>query len=111
MTATAPSASGAVAARPVSWSGVLLGGVLTRSLGWEAVFFVNVPLAGAALIGAFVLIEADQARDADHRFDLPGALTATGGITLRVRAHGQAGPDSSGSVVGTAASWPPSGRW
>src|SRR5499433_4058269 len=29
--------------------GVLLGGVLTRTFGWQAVFFVNVPLAGAAL--------------------------------------------------------------
>jgi MFS family permease len=72
--------------------GVLLGGALTRFLGWEAVFFVNIPLAGAALIGAFVLIDADQARDADRRFDLPGALTITGGITLLVFALVQ-GPD------------------
>jgi MFS family permease len=79
--------------------GVLLGGVLTRSLGWEAVFFVNVPLAGAALIGVFVLIEADEARDRDRRFDLPGALTATGGITLLVSALVQ-GPD-----VGWASPW------
>jgi hypothetical protein len=72
--------------------GVLLGGVLTRFLGWESVFFVNVPLAGVALLGAFVLIEADQARDAERRFDLPGALSATGGITLLVFALVQ-GPD------------------
>lgn len=43
--------------------GVLLGGVLTRALGWEAVFFINVPLAGAALILSFRRIEADQARE------------------------------------------------
>jgi MFS family permease len=79
--------------------GVLLGGVLTRSLGWEAVFFVNLPLVGAALIATFVLIEADQARDADRTFDLPGALTVTGGITLLVVALVQ-GPD-----VGWTSPW------
>jgi MFS family permease len=72
--------------------GVLLGGVLTRSLGWEAVFFVNVPLAGAALILAFPLIEADRPRAAGRTFDVPGALTATGAVTLLVFALVQ-GPD------------------
>src|SRR5690242_15299223 len=42
--------------------GVVLGGVLTRAFGWEAVFFVNVPLAGAALVAALVLIKADEKR-------------------------------------------------
>jgi len=64
--------------------GVLLGGVLTRAFGWEAVFLVNVPLAGAALILSFRLIEPDQARDKNRGFDLPGALTATGAVTLLV---------------------------
>ena len=54
--------------------GVLLGGVLTQSLGWEAVFFVNVPLAGLAILLAFALIPADAGRKRDRRFDLPGAL-------------------------------------
>jgi MFS family permease len=72
--------------------GVLLGGVLTRSFGWEAVFFVNVPLAGAALLGAFLWIEADQARDRARTFDLPGALTVTGAVTLLVFALVQ-GPE------------------
>ena len=59
--------------------GVLLGGVLTRFLGWEAVFFVNVPLAGAALIGArnelcapnepYLQIARSRGHDHDHDSD------------------------------------------
>jgi EmrB/QacA subfamily drug resistance transporter len=64
--------------------GVLLGGVLTQMLGWEAVFFVNVPLAGAAVLLAFALIPADRHREPGRRLDLPGALSATLGITLLV---------------------------
>ena len=64
--------------------GVLLGGVLTQALGWEAVFFVNVPLATLAVALAFVLIPADGAREHGRSFDLPGALSATLGITLIV---------------------------
>jgi EmrB/QacA subfamily drug resistance transporter len=64
--------------------GVLLGGVLTQAFGWEAVFFVNVPLAGLAILLAFALIPADGGRERDRSFDLPGALTATAGITLLV---------------------------
>jgi MFS family permease len=62
----------------------LLGGVLTRVFGWEAVFFVNVPLAGAALVLSFRLIGTDQATERHRVFDVPGALTATGAITLLV---------------------------
>jgi MFS family permease len=66
--------------------GVLSGGVLTRVFGWEAVFFVNVPLAGAALVLAFPLIEADGPRDTSRAFDLSGALAASGAVTLLVYA-------------------------
>ena len=65
-------------------AGVLLGGLLTRAFGWEAVFLVNVPLAGIALLLALVLIDADRDRDKDRSFDLPGALSATGAVTLLV---------------------------
>src|ERR1700754_1438172 len=64
--------------------GVLLGGVLTQGLGWESVVFVNVPLAGVALLLAFALVPADGRREVGRRFDLPGALTAALGITLLV---------------------------
>ncbi|CAM04069.1 EmrB/QacA subfamily drug resistance transporter [Saccharopolyspora erythraea NRRL 2338] len=64
--------------------GVLLGGVLTYALGWEAVFFVNVPLAGVAVFAALRLIPPDPRRDTHRKFDLPGALSATLGVTLVV---------------------------
>jgi MFS family permease len=64
--------------------GVLLGGVLTSALGWEAVFFVNVPLASAAALLAFSLIPADRALERGRSFDLPGALSVTIGVTLVV---------------------------
>ena len=58
--------------------GVLLGGVLTHALGWEAVFFVNVPLASLALMLSMVVIPADRPVDRRRSFDLPGAVTFPG---------------------------------
>lgn len=63
--------------------GALLGGVLTQAFGWPAVFYVNVPLAAAVVLGALLVIPADGAR-ASGNFDLPGALTATVGSTALV---------------------------
>ncbi|WP_327679368.1 MFS transporter [Kitasatospora sp. NBC_00458] len=64
--------------------GSLAGGVLTSAFGWEAVFYVNVPLAGGAALLAPRLIRADGPREQGRSFDLPGALTATAGATLVV---------------------------
>ncbi|MFG2749070.1 MFS transporter [Streptomyces xanthophaeus] len=64
--------------------GVLLGGLLTHLFGWEAVFLVNVALAAPALLLAFVLLPKDRPRDRARRFDLPGALSVTFGVTLIV---------------------------
>src|SRR5512133_50820 len=44
--------------------GVLLGGFLTHAFGWEAVFLVNLPLAGAAIALALALIDRDGPRQA-----------------------------------------------
>jgi MFS family permease len=72
--------------------GVLLGGALTSFFGWRAVFLINVPLAGLALVAALALIEADGPVDRSRAFDLPGAATVTTSITMLVVALVQ-GPD------------------
>lgn len=72
--------------------GALLGGVLTQWWGWEAVFLVNVPLAGGCALGARYWIPADGERSRGRSFDLGGALTVTVGATLLVFALVQ-GPE------------------
>ncbi|MFC4055312.1 hypothetical protein ACFOY4_36965 [Actinomadura syzygii] len=67
-------------------------------------FFVNVPLAGAAALLAFVLIAPDAPRAGGRSMDVAGALTSTIGITAVVFALVQ-GPESgwlSPAVLATA---------
>src|SRR5436305_792440 len=71
-------------------AGVLLGGVLTDALSWKWIFFVNVPVGAAAFALAPLLL--GESRDARvKRFDLPGAVLVTGGLSLLVYAITQAG--------------------
>lgn len=83
--------------------GVLLGGILTQVFGWEAVFFVNVALAGPALLLAFLVIPRDGEREKGRTFDLPGALSISLGVTLIVFALVQ-GPGLGWSSPGILAS-------
>ncbi|MER9232286.1 MFS transporter [Mesorhizobium sp. M0622] len=64
--------------------GSLAGGLLTSAFGWPSVFYVNVLLAGVAIIAAFAIIPRDRQRHEHRSFDLPGALTVTAGATLLV---------------------------
>ncbi|MFF4588363.1 MFS transporter [Streptomyces sp. NPDC001388] len=76
---------GAVAATGGS-AGYFLGGVLTDTLGWEATFLVNVPIAAGAAVCAGRLLPRDEARAAHARLDLVSALTGCTGMTLLVYA-------------------------
>jgi EmrB/QacA subfamily drug resistance transporter len=65
-------------------AGLVLGGLLTDALGWEWIFFVNVPVGAAGVALSFVLLEADRGERASRRLDLPGAVTVTAGLVLLV---------------------------
>jgi len=71
-------------------AGVLLGGILTDALSWSWIFFVNVPVGVSAFILAPLLLK--ESRDAHvKRFDVPGAVFVTSGLSLFVYALTQAG--------------------
>jgi EmrB/QacA subfamily drug resistance transporter len=73
-------------------AGVLFGGILTKYLGWEWIFFVNVPV-GALVFGlTWPIVPESRAELGHRRFDAAGAVTVTAGLALLVYAISKA-PD------------------
>src|SRR5881227_4039243 len=64
--------------------GVLAGGVLTKYLGWEWIFFVNVPVGATALLLAPRLVPESRIGVARRRYDPFGAIAVTAGLMLLV---------------------------
>jgi DHA2 family methylenomycin A resistance protein-like MFS transporter len=85
-------------------AGPLLGGALTEVFGWRAIFLLNVPIVGAALIWtAGVVRESREARAG--RLDLPGLLL--GSLLLLATTYafiegGRSGPDAPAVLTAVA---------
>src|SRR6476659_3773223 len=60
--------------------GPIIGGLLTQDISWSWIFFVNIPVGIAGVLGAIFLI--DESKDTSHeqRLDLPGLLTSGIGL-------------------------------
>src|SRR2546423_10580565 len=86
----AASGSGAAA-------GVLLGGLLTSYLNWSWIFFINVPVGGAAIALAPLLLRESRAELPHRHFDFAGAATVTCGLMLLVYAMTRATSDGWGT--------------
>jgi EmrB/QacA subfamily drug resistance transporter len=63
-------------------SGALLGGLLTQTLGWPAIFAVNAPVGALVILLGLRVIPAGApaGRTATRHFDLSGALLVTAGL-------------------------------
>jgi EmrB/QacA subfamily drug resistance transporter len=84
--------------------GPLVGGALTSGIGWEWIFFVNVPIGIAAVF--VTLTKVDESRDPGaHGVDWAGLVTFSGGLFLLVYALVQGNDKGWGSteIVGSLA--------
>jgi EmrB/QacA subfamily drug resistance transporter len=82
--------------------GVLAGGVITKYLGWEWIFFVNVPVGIVVLALAIPLVRESRLETDRHRYDPFGALTVTAALIIFVYAISKA-PDvgwATGRTIG-----------
>ena len=84
--------------------GVLAGGVLTKYLGWEWIFFVNVPVGAGALLLTRRFVRESRV-GTQRRADVVGAVTVTAGLALLVYALSRAPVVgwSSGRTIGLLA--------
>ena len=73
-------------------AGVLFGGVLTKFLGWEWIFFVNIPVGIIVLALATRFVRESRRESEERRYDALGAVAVTTGLVLLVYAISEA-PD------------------
>ena len=64
--------------------GLLVGGILTQSISWHWIFFVNVPIGLVTAVLAGRLIEGDKGIGFGDGADVAGAVLVTGSLMLGV---------------------------
>ena len=64
--------------------GVLLGGILTQEIGWQWIFYVNVPIGSLVVLATFFILTPSLSEDEKRGFDIPGAITLTASLVLMV---------------------------
>ena len=81
---TALATWGAVGSLGVA-AGVLLGGALTTWAGWQAIFWINVPIGAIALlVGRHIIVKDNPPRPSARDFDFPGAAAVVGGLAALI---------------------------
>ena len=88
----------AVGASAALSAGPLVGGVLTATLGWRAIFFINAPVG---MTGIFLTSRyaSETSRSPGRGVDPPGQLTAILCLTLLAAATIRGGADGFGSTT------------
>src|SRR6266498_723880 len=66
--------------------GLIAGGLVTRYVGWQYIFFLNVPIGAVALLLARRIVPESRLVGVRRRFDALGAVSVTGGLLALVYA-------------------------
>ena len=88
--------------------GLVLGGTLTQLASWRWTLLINVPIAALAAVAAGRVVRESRG-ESKAGYDLPGAVTVTGGLFLLVYGftvagtHGWAAPLTMALLTGSAA--------
>jgi EmrB/QacA subfamily drug resistance transporter len=78
--------------------GLLAGGVLTETINWHWIFFVNLPVGVAIALLALRLVESREGIGVKEGADIPGAVLLTVGLMLGVYTLLEAGNQGWGST-------------
>ncbi len=79
--------------------GLVLGGALTQAFSWPWIFFINVPVGIGVFIAATRIIPESRDELAHRSFDVPGAVSVTGGLMVLVYAIVEAQQKGWGSAT------------
>ena len=86
--------------------GLILGGVLTQFASWRWTLLINVPIALGAAFAATRVVRESRGLSTRSGYDVPGAVSVTGGLFLLVlgfstaQTHGWAAPLTVGLLAG-----------
>ena len=83
--------------------GPILGGVLVDGLGWEWIFFINVPIGIVGFILAWRFVPSLTTHP--HRFDIPGVVLSAVGLFLLVFGIQEGETYNWGTITGPVTVW------
>jgi EmrB/QacA subfamily drug resistance transporter len=83
--------------------GPILGGVLVDGLGWEWIFFINVPVGIVGFILAWRFVPSLSTHP--HKFDIPGVLLSAVGLFLVVFGIQEGETYNWGTITGPITVW------
>lgn len=83
--------------------GPILGGVLVDGLGWEWIFFINVPVGIIGFILAWRFVPSLSTHP--HKFDIPGVLLSAAGLFLLVFGIQEGETYNWGTITGPVTVW------